>query len=341
MFKTRNILFLSMLAVLTTTSAQDLLTPSAGLSHSLDYAQALESILLTDHRQYPYSTFYLCKPSFSSEYSLAITKNYYTNGRDSLIYTIATQKIWYTKELYWADKSKRKTKKKVPTQRIAINIPRSTANAIEDLFEAATMTSTHFADNRMGCDGTTYLFCSNGKKAEVWWPEKECRTWRMKTTADSLCQAVINNDKALLERQISYCKVLTKEFRECYPPSALTLHQNTTDTTSGYTIFSNGFSPILDLTFPKDNEIKNYKQLTDTLSLWARELFVNCYDYRVTIHITDSVASCEFRHYQYIDDVDVYIPARLFNHDFIFNALKLPFGNYLLNEKNEWIEHRN
>ncbi|MCR5064444.1 MAG: hypothetical protein K6A67_01610 [Bacteroidales bacterium] len=52
--------------------------------------------------------------------------------------------------------------------------------------------------------------------------------------------------------------------------------------------------------------------------------------------ISEDSAHCTFRHLKYDDRVDIAIPARLLNHVFIFNALKLPFGDYRLNERDEW-----
>ena len=335
-------LFLLLIAILSTTAvrSQDLLTPSNYNPHFLDYEQALQDLLLSyyspQHNDYiGYDTYFLCRPSFGPEYSLAIKKMLNYNV-DSLILTRATENIWYKREYSWADRNMRKGKRKIQVERYTMPLKTEASNQIKRTFQSAIMTSSHFADSRVGCDGVTYEFYTSGIRAEVWTPEKDSRTYRLVKMADSLCLAVKHGDTAILRRQMPVSQQLTKEFRECYPLSALTLHRNTTDTTSGYTIFHNYYSSILDLTYPKGDDIENHKQLTDTLLLWAKELFVNCYDYRVTIYITDSVASCEFHHYNFSNTVLIHIPARLFDHDFIFNALHLPFGSYRLNEKDEW-----
>lgn len=334
------VLFLTIASSTAAVRSQDLLTPSNYNPHFLDYEQALHNLLLSYYSQshngnIGYDTYFLCRPSFGPEYSLAIKKmrNY---NVDSLILTRAAKNIWYYREYSWADKKMRKGNRKIHVERHTIPLKRDASNQIKRTFQSAIMTSSHFADSRGGCDGVTYEFYTYGIKAEVWTPEKDSRTYRLVKMADSLCIAVEHGDTAIIRRQMPVCQQLTKEFRECYPPSALTLHRNTTDTTSGYTIFHNYYSSILDLTYPKGDDIENHKQLTDTLLLWAKELFVNCYDYRVTLHITDSVASCEFHHYNFSNTVHIHIPARLFGHDFIFNALHLPFGSYRLNENDEW-----
>ncbi len=333
---------LLLIAILSTNAvrSQDLLTPSNYNPHFLDYEQAIQDILLSYYSRphngnIGYDAYFLCNPSFGPNYSLAIRESR-NIGTDSLILTRATRNIWYEGAYSWADKKMRKGVKKISVERYSMPIKKDFTNKITQTFCSAVMTSSHFADSRMGCDGVTYKFYTSGIMAEVWTPEKDSRTYRLVNMADSLCIAVEHGDTAIIRRQMPICQQLTKEFRECYPQSALTSYPNTTDTTLGYTIFHNHFSPILDLTFPKEHEMRNNEHLTDTLLLWARELFVNCYDYRVSLYITDSVALCEFHHYQYTNTVNIYIPTCLFKHDFIFNALKLPFDTYRLNEKDEW-----
>ena len=78
------------------------------------------------------------------------------------------------------------------------------------------------------------------------------------------------------------------------------------------------------------------RHIQDTLSLWAKELFVEQYPYKVDIYICEDSISCTFRHNTYPDRVDLSLPARLLGHDFIFSALWMPFGNYRLREDGVW-----
>ena len=80
----------------------------------------------------------------------------------------------------------------------------------------------------------------------------------------------------------------------------------------------------------------NWHQANEQLSLWAKALFEEQYPYKVYITISEDSAYCTFKHLKYDDRVDIASPERLLSHDFIFNALKLPFGDSRLNKRDDW-----
>ncbi|MCR5192081.1 MAG: hypothetical protein K6D59_02155, partial [Bacteroidales bacterium] len=280
-----------------------------------------------------YDVYFLCTPSFSPEYSLAIRS---VNRGDSLIFTRATKNIWYTREYSWADSKKRKPNRKIVTERYALPIAKETSTLIKNTFRSAIMTSSHFADERMGFDGVTYEFYTNGYKATVWTPEKGSRTYRLTTMVDNLCKAVEKNDTASISSQMPVCRQLTKEFRSEYPMSFFKAEKyQKGDTVKHYVILWNENINIAITTVSYATRLDENKT-KEQISLWAKELFENQYPYKVYITISEDSAYCSFKHLQYVDKVEIAVPTRLLNHDFIFNALNMPFGDYRLNKDDEW-----
>lgn len=334
----RHLLLISIVALLSPLTAQDLLVPSAGLSPFLDYAKSLEKYLLTYQHDRIYYTFFLCKPSFGPEYSLGVKRDNYSFGQDSLVVTTVASNIWFSQDSKTRTKT-RKTDKTIPTERVAIGIPRSYTTAIEQLFEAATITSNHFADSRMGCDGVSYLFSTRSRYAEAWSPEPGSRVWQLTHTADSICKAIKKGDSNLLERQIQSCRKLTKEFRGYYPVSAIKEFVHTTDTTTTYDYYIQTFSNILNVAIVNDSPILKGQHLSDTLTLWARELFTNCYEHvvRICINDTNSTAICVFHRNKYNSTVTITMPSRLFRWEIVSDALRQPFGNYRMDEQQKWL----
>jgi len=201
---------------------QQLLTPYNSNPYSSDYEEDLKSLLLMykqgDESLSIYRTYFLCKPSFSSEYALGLRKMRGQKVSDSLVLTRVEGRssLWYQRE-YGLNKNKRKRQKPITTQRYTMAIGENDAIAIEKLFKSAVMTSSYFAvDSRMGADGTTYIF-GQGDKAQTWSPENGTRAHRLVMMADSLCTAVKNGDTTLAERQMKTCQQLTNEFRNEYP----------------------------------------------------------------------------------------------------------------------------
>ena len=332
------VLLLTVASSTTAVRSQELLSvPYENPSFS-DYDQALRDILLSYyveqyHRQIVYDVYFLCTPSFSPEYSLAIRN---VNRGDSLIFTRSKNDIWYIREYSWADSKKRKPNRKVYTERYAMPISKETSKLIANTFRSAIMTSSHFADSRTGFDGVTYEFYTNGIRAKVWLPEEGSRTRRLTDMTHSLCKAVESGDTAAIRLQMPVCRQLTKEFRSEYPLSYFKADKyQKGDTVNQYVYLWNDNIYIC-ITTIGDTTGLNGHQTNEQLSLWAKELFEEQYPYKVYITIGEDSAYCTFKHLQYVDRVDVAIPARLLNHDFIFNALKQPFGDYRLNERDEW-----
>lgn len=331
---------LLLLAALTTPAAksQQLLSVPYENPNFADYDQALYDILLSYYsdqhdRQVVYDIYFLCTPSFSPEYSLAIRS---VNRGDSLIFTRAKESIWYKRNYAWADSKKRKPNRKIATERYALPISKETSRLIANTFRSAIMTSSHFADSRMGLDGVTYDFYTYGIKAEVWSPEEDSRTNRLTTLTHNLCKAIENGDTAAIRLQMPLCRQLTKEFRSEYPLSHFKADKyQKGDTVNQYVYLWND-NTFICITTVGDTTGLNGQQTNEQLSLWAKELFEEQYPYKVYIIISEDSAYCSFQHLQYVDRVDVVIPARLLNHDVIFNALKQPFGNYRLNERDKW-----
>ncbi|MBR6418544.1 MAG: hypothetical protein IKS36_06990 [Bacteroidales bacterium] len=331
-----------LIAIVSTTAvrSQSLLTPSNYHPHFLDYEQALHNVLLSYYsRPYNgnigYDTYFLCNPSFGPNYSLAIRESRYKDT-DSLILTRATKNIWYEGAYYWGDKKKRKGIKKIPVERYSVPVKKDFTNQITRTFCSAVMTSSHFADSRMGCDGVTYKFYTSGRMAEVWTPEKDSRTYRLVKMVDSLCIAVERGDTAIIRHQMPICQQLTKEFRSEYPLSHFKADKYQKGDTVNQSVHLWNENMYICITTVADTTGLNGQQTNEQLSLWAKELFEEQYPYKVYITISEDSAHCTFRHLKYDDRVDIAIPARLLNHDFIFNALKLPFGDYRLNERDEW-----
>lgn len=334
------VLFLTIASSTAAVRSQDLLTPSNYNPHFLDYEQALHNLLLSYYSQshngnIGYDTYFLCRPSFGPEYSLAIKemRNY---NVDSLILTRAAKNIWYYREYSWADKKMRKGNRKIHVERHTIPLKRDASNQIKKTFQSAIMTSSHFADSRGGCDGVTYEFYTYGIKAEVWTPEKDSRTYRLVKMADSLCIAVEHGDTAIIRRQMPVCQQLTKEFRSEYPLSYFKADKYQKGDTVNQNVYLWNDNTYICITTVGDTTGLNGHQTNEQLSLWAKELFEEQYPYKVYIIISEDSAHCTFKHLQYEDRVDVVIPARLLNHDVIFSALKQPFGDYRLNGRDEW-----
>ena len=328
------VLLLTVASSTTAVRSQELLSVPYENPNFAYYDQALFDILLSYYseqheRRIVYDIYFLCTPSFSPEYSLAIRS---VNRGDSLIFTRATKNIWYA----LADSRERKPNRKIATERYALPITKETSALIKNTFRSAIMTSSHFADNRMGLDGVTYEFYTNGIRAKVWLPEEGSRTRRLTDMTHSLCKAVESGDTAAISLQMPVCRQLTKEFRSEYPLSYFKVgkYQNS-DTVNQYVYLWNDNIYIC-ITTIGDTTGLNGHQTNEQLSLWAKELFEEQYPYKVYITISEDSAYCTFKHLQYVDRVDVAIPARLLNHYFIFNALKQPFGNYRLNERDEW-----
>lgn len=329
------------LTLLTKTGlGQQLLTPYNSNPYSSDYDEVLKSLLLMykqgDESLSIYRTYFLCKPSFSPEYALGLREKRGKKVCDSLVLTRVEGRtsLWYQRE-YGLNKNERKRQKPITTQRYTMAIGENDAIAIEKLFRSAVMTSSYFADSRMGGDGTTYIFCQ-GDKAKTWSPENETRAHRLVMMADSLCTAVKNGDTTLVERQMKTCRQLTNEFRNEYPLHYFrTIRQQKSDTTTLYATAD--FVPIVTIrrigtmTSESDDEL-----LLAQLQHWAKELFVEDYPFCVQIDIRSDSAYCRFRKYEYWNVVEIAIPERLLTHHFLFSTLRQPYGDYKLNGQDEW-----
>ena len=332
------VLFLTIASSTAAVRSQELLSVPYENPNFADYDQALYDILLSYYsdqheRRVVNDVYFLCNPSFSPEYSLAIRS---VNRGDSLIFTRAKDNIWYIRNYAWADSKKRKPNRKVVTERYALPISKETSKLIANTFRSAIMTSSHFADERMGLDGVTYEFYTYGIKAEVWSPEEGSRTRRLTDMTYRLCKAVESGDTAAIRLQMPVCRQLTKEFRSEYPLSYFKADKYQKGDTVNQNVYLWNDNTYICITTVGDTTGLNGHQTNEQLSLWAKELFEEQYPYKVYIIISEDSAHCTFKHLQYEDRVDVVIPARLLNHDVIFSALKQPFGDYRLNGRDEW-----
>lgn len=181
--------------------AQTRLTPISGAVFwgkgiLTDYDTELNSLLLPS----PYKFAYIVRPSFTPEYSLVGIND------STLVLRKAKQSIWSWSIL---------KHKKVSIKEYQLQISPAIMNAISKLFELAVLTSSYL-DEFEGLDGITYNFIKGHYTAECWTPIDGTNCGRLVALADSICEAVVQQDSMLIKRNMNNISELHHTFKTLY-----------------------------------------------------------------------------------------------------------------------------
>lgn len=305
----------TMLALGSIVRSQNVFTP-ATVDYTPGYWPALVNTLVGNSQ-----TFYLCAPSFTSEYALSLHD-------DTLVYIRADDEA----SIYYYVSSKNH-KKKVKTKRHELVLKREESWQIRQLIDVASQTANFF-DERFGIDGTTYYLFDYTRRVKVWFPMKGTRTGRAVAAMDSLCYAVEHADREVLQRQLEIFRTLTGEFRELYPlsyfkPDVWSSSERVMLTSQRWLSVYQGCGKA------QDSVKASLTMLSDSVALWSRELFLHHNNRYVHVFLSDtSDARCEVKTSG--SEIFITIPAKKLCRTLIMGTTALDKGYYRLLPDDTW-----
>lgn len=305
----------ALLALGSTVRSQNVFTP-ATVDYTPEYWPTLVNTLVGKS-----NTFYLCAPSFTSEYALSL------HG-DTLVYVRADDEA----SVYYYVSSKNH-KKKVKTKRYELVLGKEESLQIRQLIDVASETANFF-DERFGIDGTIYYLFDYTRRVKVWSPMKGTRTGRAVAAMDSLCYAVEHTDREVLQRQLEVCHTLTGEFRELYP--LVYFQPNMWSSSERVMIYSQRWLSVCQRCGKDPDSVKSsLSMLCDSVALWSRELFMHHNNWSVKVFLSDtSDARCEVKSSG--REIFIIIPTNKLCRTLIMGTTGLDKGYYRLLPDDTW-----
>jgi hypothetical protein len=185
--------------------AQTRLTPISGAVFYgkgilTDYDTELNSLLLPSSFRFAY----IVRPSFTPEYSLVGVND------STLILRKAKQQIWRQMNKH----------EKVSIKEYQLQISPAIMDSISKLFKLAVLTSS-YRDKFEGLDGTYYNFIVGSHTAECWSPTAGTNCGKLVALANSICEAVEQQDNMLIKRNMNLISELHHTFKTLYNREAL------------------------------------------------------------------------------------------------------------------------
>ena len=121
-------------------------------------------------------------------------------------------------ESQYAYQKKQKQKKEARMKESRCPLPRETAFHFQQLFLAATLSSSYLAERTGGKDGTSFEVIIEHYYAKCWSPEDpDSNCYKIAAILKNLADAIKANDSVTIENMLPEVDNLTSVFEELYP----------------------------------------------------------------------------------------------------------------------------